>query len=108
MINPATFNTYTEDGSERKLIIEPVLKRDNDGELADTRVYRLLKNSYDNDSLLFTEPLETTESNIHISDNNNPDFLGKIIFADGSWIFEGDLLSEHEQQQLVGFIIKHS
>ncbi|MCC8407585.1 hypothetical protein LJ707_01490 [Mucilaginibacter sp. UR6-1] len=108
MINPATFNTSAQDGTIRKLIIEPVLKRDNNGELADTGVYRLLKNSTDNDSFLFTEPLETTESNTDIPDTINPDYLGKITFANGSWAFEGDLLTEHEQQQVAGFIIKHA
>ncbi|MCD8739914.1 hypothetical protein LT679_04820 [Mucilaginibacter roseus] len=105
MINPATFNTSASDGTVRKLIIEPVLKKDADGKLTDTGVYRLIKNASDNDSILFTEPLETTESNTDIPDELNPDYLGKITLNGKSWTFEGDLLTEHEQQQVADFII---
>lgn len=84
MINPVAFNTSADNGTVRRLIIEPVLKRNDSGELGDTGVYRLLKNATDNDSFLFTEPLETTESNTDIPDEINPDYLGKITFANGS------------------------
>lgn len=108
MINPVAFKTSADNGTVRKIIIEPILKRDDNGELTDTGVYRLLKNATDNESFLFTEPLETTESNTDIPDELNPDYLGKITFTDGSWTFKGDLLTEHEQQQIAGFIVNHA
>jgi len=40
--------------------------------------------------------------------DENPDYLGRILFdAKGYWIYDGDILSIPEQEQLAKFIINY-
>jgi hypothetical protein len=37
----------------------------------------------------------------------NPDYLGRVLFdAEGYWIYDGELLSVNEQEQIAKFIMK--
>ena len=45
----------------------------------------------------------------HLPDGKNPDYLGKILFdANGYWIYDGDMLSVTEQEQLAKFICNYA
>ena len=106
MINPIQLSLKKADGSRRNIIIEPILKKDDDN-LHETGIYKLYKDAFGEESALFTEPLETGEANDDLPDKNNPDFLGRfIIDPDMNWKYEGDLLSEEEQQQVLAHIKK--
>lgn len=40
--------------------------------------------------------------------DNNPDCLGKILFdSNGYWIYDGDILSIEEQEQVARFIVNY-
>ncbi len=106
MINPIQLLLKKADGGKRNIIIEPVLKKDG-GDLKDTGVYELYKDAFGEESALFTEPLEIAEVNDDLPDKNNPDYLGRFsIDVNGNLKYEGDLLSAHEQQQVLAYIMK--
>ena len=53
----------------------------------------------------FTEPAESDDPANDLRDEQNPDYLGKFVFRDGSVShFEGQVLSVAEQAYLVVFI----
>ncbi|GAA4333044.1 hypothetical protein GCM10023149_39590 [Mucilaginibacter gynuensis] len=105
MINPVTFTVISPDGSERKLIIEPVIERSAGEQVHATGVYKLYKSAFDDKTILFTEPLEIGKENNDLADASNPDYLGKITTeSNAKWHYEGDLLSHEEQQQVVDYI----
>jgi len=100
MISPFILDIEKDDDSRRVIIVEPVLERFGDG-VAATGAYKIYKSSIDNQSRLFTEALEIDEKNDSLPDQRNPDYLGSFtIEATGEWHYQGDLLSEKEQQEL--------
>jgi hypothetical protein len=104
MLTPAQISVVQPDESLRKIIVEPILERDGD-ELVDTRVYKIYKDAFGDETTLITEPRETGE-NDDLADQNNPDYLGKIVLIDDTlWNYEGDILSADEQLQVAGFLI---
>ncbi|HEY9194855.1 MAG TPA: hypothetical protein VIM77_01275, partial [Mucilaginibacter sp.] len=101
MKNPVYADLKHADGSSRNIIIEPVLQAD----LADTHVYKIYKTSIDNESGLFTEQLEINEGQAALADKDNPDYLGAFTFPQtGPWHYDGDLLSNGEQQQIISIL----
>ena len=105
MINPVQFSIAQPDGSSRKVIIEPLLKKDDANILQNTGVYKIYKDAFGDESTLFTEPLEINESNTDLADEDNPDYLGKITIIDSiDWRYEGDLLNTEEQAQVIKYI----
>jgi len=101
MINAAQLSIIQPDGSLRKIIIEPVLKKGDKG-LQNTGVYKIYKDAFGDESTLFTEPLELEEINNDLPDENNPDYLGKITVINSvEWQYKGDLLSTAEQLQVL-------
>jgi hypothetical protein len=43
-----------------------------------------------------------------LPDDQNPDYLGRILFdAEGYWIYDREILTVIEQEQLAKFIINH-
>lgn len=103
MLTPAKISIVQPDESLRKIIVEPILERD-DEQLVDTGVYKIYKDAFGDETTLITEPRETGE-NDDLADKNNPDYLGKIILVDdGLWSYEGDILSAGEQLQVAKFL----
>jgi hypothetical protein len=52
------------------------------------------------------EPVVSYE--LYIAYENDPDYLGRILFdAKGYWIYDGEVLSIAEQEQLARFIINY-
>ena len=103
MLNPANIKIMKDDGTERAVLIAPVLNKQPDG-LTNTGVYKIYKT--DDDETFFTEPLLIGTSAPTLDDRSNPDYLGDFIFsADKTyWNYNGDLLSPTEQQQVANFI----
>jgi len=101
MKNPVYADLKYANGSSRNIIIEPVLEHD----LADTGVYKIYKSSVDNESILFTEEMEIDGDGPTLADEDNPDYLGVIYFPQsGPWHYEGDLLTNGEQQQIISIL----
>jgi hypothetical protein len=45
---------------------------------------------------------------LHTAYDENPDYLGRILFdMQGYWIYDGEILSIAEQEQLARFIINY-
>jgi hypothetical protein len=45
---------------------------------------------------------------LYVAYEQDPDYLGRILFdAQGYWIYDGELLSIAEQEQLARFIIHY-
>ena len=48
-----------------------------------------------------------TAYQLYTAFEQNPDYLGQILFdADGYWIYDGEVLSVGEQEQVARFILK--
>ena len=105
MINPAQLSLTQPDGLPRKIIIEPVLKKDGANNLQNTGIYKIYKDAFGDETVLFTEPREFDETSIDLPDENNPDYLGKInVINSVEWQYQGDLLSADEQLQVLKYI----
>jgi hypothetical protein len=103
MLTPAQISIVQPDDALRKIIVEPILEK-NGNELIDTRVYKIYKDAFGDETVLITEPRETG-INDDLADQNNPDYLGKITLLDDTlWNYEGDVLSADEQLQVVTFL----
>jgi hypothetical protein len=49
-----------------------------------------------------------TSYKLYTAFENDPDFLGQILFdAEGYWIYDGDVLTVDEQEQAARFIINY-
>lgn len=106
MINPVQINVPQEDGSDRYVIVEPVLKKEAGTHgIRETGVYKIYKDAFGDATHLFTEPAEFRETNGVLTDEQNPDYLGKFVFENGQvQHFEGEILSLAEQAYLAVFI----
>ena len=105
MINAVSTTIPQPDGSDRYVIIEPMLEKDGEMGLRSTGVFKIFKDSFTDQTELFTEPRESDEDNNDLPDDQNPDYLGKFVFNDGRVEhFEGNVLRLAEQAYLVVFI----
>jgi hypothetical protein len=105
MMNPVQTRIPQADGSDRYVIIEPVLEKDGEGGLRSTGVFKIYKDAFGDETHLFTEPAESEGPADDLPDEQNPDYLGKFVFEDGHLQhFEGQVLSLVEQAYLVVFI----
>ena len=105
MISPLQTSIIRADGTNRYVIIEPVLEKDAENKLRPTGVYKLYKDAFGDETILFTEPKEIGKSNDDLADESNPDFLGRFTITNNSnCTYEGDLLNPEEQRQLAEFI----
>ncbi len=104
MLNPVTIKLLKDDGTERAVLIEPVLVKKNGGP-TNTGVYKIYKT--DDDETFFTEPLLIDTHAPTRDDSNNPDYLGDFMLSanDTDWNYNGDLLSLNEQRQVADYII---
>ena len=49
-----------------------------------------------------------TSYKLYIAYEENPDYLGRILFdAQGYWIYDGEILTVTEQEQVARFIINY-
>lgn len=105
MISPVQLSITIPDGTSRKLIIEPMLTKLDNGTLQATGVYKLYKDAFGDETTLFTEPLEINETGSPLPDEQNPDYLGKLTINNSvEWDYEEDLLNNEEQLQVVKYI----
>jgi hypothetical protein len=104
MFNPVQTTIPQPDGSDRYVIIEPVLEKDGEQGLRSTGVFKVYKDAFGDETHLFTEPAESDE-HAALPDEQNPDYLGKFVFEKGELQrFKGDVLSHAEQAWLAVFI----
>ena len=105
MINPVQTTIPQPDGSDRYVIIEPILENTADKGLQPTGVFKVYKDAFGDETHLFTEPLESDGPADDLPDEQNPDYLGKFVFEGGELEhFEGGILSLAEQAYLAVFI----
>lgn len=105
MINPVQTSIPQPDGSDRYVIIEPILEKEGEHGLRTTGVFKIYKDAFGDETHLFTEPMESDAPADDLPDEQNPDYLGKFVF-EGSSVqhFEGHVLSVAEQAYLAVFI----
>ncbi|QTE38227.1 hypothetical protein J3L18_03905 [Mucilaginibacter gossypii] len=110
MIHTVNHNVTGDNGTQRNIIIEPVLHQSTNHELNATGLYKLYKGGADGEATLFEiqeiAP-EIGESKPLLDDNKNPDYLGQIRFegdVTSKWHYSEGTLSNNEQQQVVEFI----
>src|ERR1700742_2832237 len=105
MRNPIQTSIPQEDGSERPVIIEPILERVGGQGLQPTGVFKIYKDAFGDQTHLFTEPAERIDGADELPDEKNPDYLGKFVFEDGSVRqFESQILSIAEQAHVAVLI----
>jgi hypothetical protein len=105
MINTVSIKLTREDGSERTILIDPILERISGKDLIATDVYKLYKTTADNEAF-FTEPLLMDKKAPEPDDIINPDYLGQMTFDHNNteWKYTGDLLTPAEQKQAADYI----
>jgi hypothetical protein len=110
MIHTVNHNVTGDNGTQRNIIIEPVLHQTANHELNTTGLYKLYKGGNDGEAILFEiqeiAP-EIGESKPQLDDKKNPDYLGQIQFEGNStsvWHYSEGILSKYEQEQIVEFI----
>lgn len=105
MINPVQTSIPRPDGSDRYVIIEPILEKEGEHGLRSTGVFKIYKDAFGDETHLYTEPAELEDVQDELPDEQNPDYLGKFVFEGGSvQHFEGQVLSIAEQAYLAVFI----
>jgi len=105
MINPVQTSIPQPGGSDRYVIIEPILEKEGEHRLRSTGVFKIYKDAFGDETHLFTEPMESDAPADDLPDEQNPDYLGKFLFEGGSvQHFEGQVLSVAEQAYLAVFI----
>jgi hypothetical protein len=107
MTNPVQTHIPLDDGSDRYVVIVPALHKDAKGTLHPTGLFKIYKDAFGDETHLFTEPAENEGQADDLPDDRNPDYLGKIRLSATEWIYEGSLLSHHEQVALVEFITNY-
>lgn len=110
MIHTVNHNVTDDSGSQRKIIIEPVLHQTANHQLTGNGLYKLYKGGAEGEAALFEiqeiAP-EIGESKPLLDDKKNPDYLGQIQFEGNNsseWLYSEGVLSAYEQQQVVDFI----
>ncbi len=105
MINPVQTTIPQADGSDRQVIIEPMLKKDSEGRFGSTGIFKIYKDTFGDETHLFTEPMESDGPAGDLPDEQNLDYLGKFVFENSDLQhFEGQVLSLAEQAYLAVFI----
>ncbi|MDN3551631.1 hypothetical protein [Mucilaginibacter aquaedulcis] len=105
MINPVQTSIPQADGYDRYIIIEPLLENDGKQGMRSTGVFEIYKDALGDDTHLFTWPAKLHEDHETLPDEQNPDYLGKFVFEQGSVKhFEGQVLNVAEQAYLAVFI----
>src|ERR1700744_1179012 len=105
MINAVQTTIPQADGSDRQVIIEPVITKDDEGRYGSTGAYKIYKDAFGDEPHLFTEAAAFGEEKNDLPDEQNPDYLGKFVFDKGALKhFDGQVLSLAEQAYLAVFI----
>src|ERR1700744_618829 len=105
MFDPVQTTIPQPDGSDRAVIIEPLIEKDAGGHYTETGVYKIYKDAFGDETHLFTEPAAFDEDDDALPDEDNPDYLGRFVFESGSVKhYEGSVLSLAEQAYLAVFI----
>jgi len=103
MTDPKQFTYIQGDGSVRKIIAVPFDKQSDE---QTSRTFKLYKDALDDNTTLFTDDSMQGALNNDISDDENPDYLGSInINQAGEWQYNGDVLSDGEQQQIAEHLL---
>ena len=109
MINPVQTSITQPDGTDRFLIIEPILEKHDDGGLRATGTYKIYKDAFGDETHLYTEPAELSAESNGLPDAANPDYLGTLrIFDSEDIAYAGDLLSLPEQRELANIILLYA
>ncbi len=108
MDSPVQTTLSLPDGGLRSIIIEPILKKESEEEQHLSAIYKLFTDVYHDDIFLFTELRERAHLNDDLHDEQNPDYLGKLVVdLNGKQSYIGNKLTEAEAKQL-GAFIKHN
>lgn len=107
MINPAQISLTQADGTARRVIVEPILEKAGDEQLKDTGIYKVYKDAFGDETVLFTEPKEIDEKRDSLPDEQNPDYIGTITLKGSDWICDCTILSMTEKQELIDYILQH-
>jgi hypothetical protein len=103
--NPIQTQLLTGTDEGRPVIIEPVLRSAGNNSWEPTNVFKIYKDAFGDKTELITMP--DPENRPELPDSANPDYLGKVIFEDEKWRYEGELLTENEQRELAAIILDY-
>ena len=106
MINPIQTSLLQDDGIERYVIIEPILERDEQENLVCIGQYKIYKDAFGDQTILFTEPNESSIGD-DLADAANPDYLGSFSMdgETGDYIYEGMVVLSDDELQQIGKLI---
>ena len=108
MINPVQTSITQPDGSDRYVIIEPILKKGEAGGIEATGTYKIYKDALGDETHLYTELAGSSPSDDVLSDEANPDYLGTLdVSDDDSFEYTGSFLSIPEQRELASIISRY-
>lgn len=82
--------------------------KDGNGVYGTTGIFSLYIDNFGLDKDDFDDLLCGTPETYELPDEKNPDYLGRILFDNkGHWIYDGELLSVMEQEQIGEFISEY-
>ncbi|WP_259065029.1 hypothetical protein HDF24_00355 [Mucilaginibacter sp. X4EP1] len=108
ILTPITLGVTGQDGEDYNVAIQHILIQDSNGIYGTTGIFNLYKDDFGLDKDDFGDLLGEREDDYDLPDDQNPDYLGRILFDDdGNWIYDGDTISIMEQEQLANFLINY-
>ncbi|WCT14396.1 hypothetical protein [Mucilaginibacter jinjuensis] len=105
MTKPVQTSIPQADGSDRYVIIEPVVRNDGNQSSYATGIFKIYRDTFGDDITIISNSGQYGKPEDRLPDRYNPDYLGKFVFKDvDSMHFEGNVLSPTEQVHLAVFI----
>lgn len=105
ILSPLSLGVTRADGEDYNVMIQHILTEDSDGILGTTGIFHLYFDNFGLDKNDFEDLLSDETEDYNLPDDKNPDYLGRILFDNnGNWIYDGELLSIYEQEQIGEFI----
>ncbi|GAA4325915.1 hypothetical protein GCM10023149_28460 [Mucilaginibacter gynuensis] len=80
MMSPVHITIPQADGSDRYVVIEPVLEKQDPKGLTSAGGYKIYQNNFGDDTPFITAPVEFDTPSNELPDDMNPDYLGKLLF----------------------------
>ena len=105
MMNPVHTTIPQADGSDQRVIIEPIIEIDGANGYRATGIFKIYKDSFGDEAHLISDSTKSGEEYESLNDEENEEYLGKLVFENGSIShFEGRILTLAEQAYLTVFI----
>ena len=106
LLTPVSLGVTRSNGDDFNVQISHVLTEDESGVFEATGIFNLYLDTFGLDKDDFEDLIEGEFELVELPDDQNPNYLGRILFdPEGHWIYDGDILTIAEQEQIGEFIL---